>query len=162
MKNNSIYYFVEGENEKTLVKTLKNKYIIAGKIKIHNVINKKISNFILRDISHNSIIILIFDTDIKNDDILKENVKILNKCSKEIIFIKQVYCLEDELVYSTDIKKIENLLNSKSKKDFKSDFNNCSNLLFKLENKNFKIDLLWSREDGYFKAYKNESRKIKK
>ena len=71
--------------------------------------------------------------------------------------------LEDELIYSTNITKIIDLLESKSKKDFKNDFNNCKNLIKKLEDKEFKISKIWSREAvDIFKKYKNESTKIKK
>ena len=98
-------------------------------------------------------------------DILDENIKIIKNSNnvRDIICIPQIKNLEDELIYSTNITKIIDLLESKSKKDFKNDFNNCKNLIKKLEDKEFKISKIWSRETvDIFKKYKNESTKIKK
>ena len=55
------------------------------------------------------------------------------------------------------------IVESKSKKDFKNDFNNCKNLMKKLEDKEFKISKLWSRNAvDIYKKYKNDSEVIKK
>ena len=81
-----LHYFVEGENERKLIETTKNKYLYSGKIKIINTIT-----------------------------------------------------------------------------DFKNDFNNCKNLMKKLEEKKFKISKLWSRNAiDIYKKYKNDSEVIKK
>ena len=105
------------------------------------------------------------DLDLYKADILDENIKIIKNSNnvRDIICIPQIKNLEDELIYSTNITKIIDLLESKSKKDFKNDFNNCKNLIKKLEDKEFKISKIWSRETvDIFKKYKNESTKIKK
>lgn len=105
------------------------------------------------------------DLDLYKADILDENIKIIKNSNnvRDIICIPQIKNLEDELIYSTNITKIIDLLESKSKKDFKNDFNNCKNLIKKLEDKEFKISKIWSREAvDIFKKYKNESTKIKK
>ncbi|MBR8734998.1 hypothetical protein IX329_002615 [Fusobacterium necrophorum] len=48
-------------------------------------------------------------------------------------------------------------------KDFKRDFLSCNNLMKKLEEKEFEVSKLWSREaTDIFKKYKNEAIKIKK
>lgn len=81
---------------------------------------------------------------------------------KEVILIPQVKNLEDELIYSTKIKKIKDLLESKSDDDFKRDFMRCNNLIKKLEEKEFKISKLWSREaTDIYKKYENKSREVK-
>ena len=81
-----LHYFVEEENERKLIETIKNKYLYYGKIKIINTIT-----------------------------------------------------------------------------DFKNDFNNCKNLIKKLEDKEFKIFKLWSRNAvDIYKKYKNNSEVIKK
>ena len=105
------------------------------------------------------------DLDLYKADILDENIKIIKNSNnvRDIICIPQIKNLEDELIYSTNITKIIDLLESKSKKDFKNDFNNCKNLIKKLEDKEFKVSKIWSREAvDIFKKYKNEAIKIKK
>ena len=62
----------------------------------------------MRTLDSNTIVILVYDTDIAKLDILDENVKLIlkNKNVKAIVFIPQIFSIEDELVYSTDIKKL--------------------------------------------------------
>ena len=160
-----LHYFVEGENERKLIETIKNKYLYSGKIKIINTIQNKIPNSILRTLERETVVVLVFDTDVEKIDILDENIKLIKNSNnvKDVICIPQIKNLEDELIYSTNINKIVDLLESKSKKDFKNDFNNCKNLMKKLEDKEFKISKLWSRNAvDIYKKYKNESTKIKK
>ena len=113
-------------------------------------------------------IVIIFDTDvidINNINILDKNIEIFenNDRIKKVILIPQVKNLEDELIYSTKIKKIKDLLESKSDKDFKRDFISCNNLMKKLEEKEFEISKLWSRNAvDIYEKYKNDSEKIKK
>jgi hypothetical protein len=160
-----LHYFVEGENERKLIETIKNKYLYSGKIKIINTIQNKIPNSILRTLERETVVVLVFDTDVEKIDILDENIKLIKNSNnvKDVICIPQIKNLEDELIYSTNINKIVDLLESKSKKDFKNDFNNCKNLMKKLENKEFKISKLWSRNAvDIYKKYKNDSEVIKK
>jgi len=159
-----LHYFVEGKNERKLIETIKNKYLYSGKIKVMNTIQNKVSKSILRTLERETIVVLVFDTDIEKVDILDENIKIIKNSNnvRDIICIPQIKNLEDELIYSTNITKIIDLLESKSKKDFKNDFNNCKNLLKKLEEKDFKISKLWSREaKNIYKKYENKSKEIK-
>ena len=44
----TLHYFVEGENERKLIETIKNKYLYSGKIKVMNTIQNKVSKSILR------------------------------------------------------------------------------------------------------------------
>ena len=160
-----LHYFVEGENERKLIETIKNKYLYSGKIKIINTIQNKVPNSILRTLERETVVVLVFDTDVEKIDILDENIKLIKNSNnvKDVICILQIKNLEDELIYSTNINKIVDLLESKSKKDFKNDFNNCKNLMKKLEDKEFKISKLWSRNAvDIYKKYKNDSEVIKK
>lgn len=160
-----LHYFVEGENERKLIETIKNKHLYSGKIKIINTIQNKVPNSILRTLERETVVVLVFDTDVEKIDILDENIKLIKNSNnvKDVICIPQIKNLEDELIYSTNINKIVDLLESKSKKDFKNDFNNCKNLMKKLENKEFKISKLWSRNAvDIYKKYKNDSEVIKK
>ena len=64
---------------------------------------------------------MVFDTDVEKVDILDENIKIIKNSNnvRDIICIPQIKNLEDELIYSTNITKIIDLLESKSKKILK-------------------------------------------
>lgn len=160
-----LHYFVEGENERKLIETIKNKYLYSGKIKIINTIQNKVPNSILRTLERETVVVLVFDTDVEKIDILDENIKLIMSSNnvKDVICIPQIKNLEDELIYSTNINKIVDLLESKSKTNFKNDFNNCKNLMKKLEDKEFKISRLWSRNAvDIYKKYKNDSEVIKK
>ena len=161
------HYFVEGDTERKFIEVIKeNKYVYSGRIEKRNLLEKKISDNILKNIQKNTTIVIIFDTDvidINNINILDKNIEIFENSKKKVILIPQVKNLEDELIYSTKIKKIEDLLESKSDDDFKRDFMRCNNLIKKLEEKEFKISKLWSREaTDIYKKYKNDSEKIKK
>ena len=160
-----LHYFVEGENERKLIEAIKNKYLYSGKVKIINTIQNKVPNSILRTLERETLVVLVFDTDVEKIDILDENIRLITNSNnvKDVICIPQIKNLKDELIYSTNINKIVDLLESKSKKDFKNDFNNCKNLLKKLEEKEFKISKLWSRNAvDIYKKYKNDSEVIKK
>lgn len=163
MKNKQLYYLVEGETEKKLIKELKNKYIYSGNIRVSNALNKQIPEGFLRTIPKNSVIVLIFDTDVYKLEMLEKNIKLIKKYKNvsDIIFIKQVYNFEDEIIYSTNIRNIKELLNSKSASEFKKDFLNSTNILKKLEEFHFSINKLWSKEDERYVKYKNEAYKIK-
>ena len=64
-KNRIFYYIVEGENEKKFIEIIKEKeYIPSGKIRVFNVIQNKISTTFLRTLDSNTIVILVYDTDI--------------------------------------------------------------------------------------------------
>ena len=160
-----LHYFVEGEHARKLIETIKNKYLYSGKIKIINTIQNKVPNSILRTLERETVVVLVFDTDVEKIDILDENIKLIKNSNnvKDVICIPQIKNLEDELIYSTNINKIVDLLESKSKTNFKNDFNNCKNLMKKLEDKEFKISKLWSRNAvDIYKKYKNDSEVIKK
>lgn len=167
MKNVNIQYYVEGEDEKKLVNTLKNqlRVIKAGKVQRLNVIENKINDSILRTLNKGTIVVLIFDTDTKNNDILKSNILKLNSCSfvSKVITIPQVHNLEEELIRSCNIKKITELLNSRSKKDFKSDLLRITNLDSKLKEHEFDINLFWNQQPkAPYQNIPNEAELIKK
>ena len=141
-------YFVEGKTEKKLIEEFKkeNTLIIPGVVNIFNVVEKKFSSMILSNIPNGTTVILIFDTDKKEIDTLKENILKLRKCKtvKDIWCVMQVDNLEDELIRATDIRKIKDLIGCRSDKDFKRDFLKEKRLIIKLNNHNFNIDKLWS------------------
>ena len=166
MSSNRIYrYYVEGPDEEKLINVLKSdmKLIYSGRVEVINVVQKKLTELRLMQLKSNTVVVLIFDTDAGNVEILNYNIKLLNKCQqvKKIICIPQVGNLEDELIRSCDIRQIKELLDSQSNKDFKHDLIKEKNLALKLQGKNFDINRLWSNNpSNQYKDVKNNSREI--
>ena len=81
INKNNYYYIVEGRTEEKIIKVLKKmNLLVPGKIKIYNVIQEIISNvFLTANITTNTTIILVFDTDVQIKDKLEENIKKLKK-----------------------------------------------------------------------------------
>ncbi|MGP1437713.1 MAG: hypothetical protein ACTTKH_01425 [Treponema sp.] len=157
-------YLVEGHTEEKAIRLLKEKYIISGKVYI--IHQKLITDTLLRMLKKASNIIMIFDTDTSETyEIVKKNIETLQKHKLKVVLIPQVKNFEDEIIYATDIKNIKELLNSKSKKDFKNNFRNTKNVLEKLEKHHFNIEKFWSRspeKPSCFSEFKNDGNKIKK
>ena len=110
-------------------------------------------------------VVLIYDTDIDKTDILDKNINQLksSKHIKRIICIPQVLNLEDELVSATSVRQVIEILGSRTLTDYKRDLIRCSNLDKKLNEKNFDISKLWSKESPEsFSKYGNDSIIIKK
>lgn len=148
VKSKYVQYYVEGQDEEKLINVLKTQLglIIPGKVQRLNVVEQGINNVRLRALSAGTMVILVFDTDTGKIDILKKNIEVLRACKSvtDIVLIPQVPNLEGELVRSCNIRKIEELLKSKSKTEFKSDLIRVSNLAQKLQEHQFDIRLFWS------------------
>lgn len=164
------YYFVEGENEEKLINVLKTtlQLIPAGKVLKFNGLTRHITKTRLLEFERNSVVIFVFDTDDESAGlgILNDNEKQLDNSGSVIehYCITQVKNIEDELVRSTDVKKIEDLLPSKTKKLFKNDFNRMKATVIarKLKEHHFDINLLWSEQpEGKFSEINNDSDLIK-
>lgn len=160
-------YFVEGDDEKKLIEVLKTdmQLIQPGKIQVLNVIQERLSEYRLRVLSEGTILVFVFDTDTKNTDILNENIrKVKNtKRIKNLYCVIQVKNLEDELIRSTDINRIEELLGSKGKANYKRDFIRERNLKQKLEAHSFDFKKLWCKNSQPpYELIKNDAIKIKK
>lgn len=142
MKINYIQYFVEGECEEKLINTLKSELMVVK----------------------TGMVVLIFDTDTGNTEILNKNIKKLSECGSvaDLVLIPQVKNLEDELVKSCRIRNVKELLGSKSNKEFKGDFIRVTNLANKLKSKEFDINLIWKDTPlSPYQNIKNDARKIK-
>ncbi len=166
MKDVNIQYYVEGEDEKKLLEVLKNKLkvIKPGKVLKLNVVTKRISDAVLRTLKNGTIVVLVFDTDTKDLDILEQNIKKLKEYRfiSSVIAIPQVPNLEGELIHSCNIKRITELLNSRSKSEFKSDLIHVSNLDSKLIEHGFDIKLFWNQQPKPpYHQILNEAYKIK-
>ncbi|MGL5903599.1 MAG: hypothetical protein ACRCZO_13030 [Cetobacterium sp.] len=164
-KKSGIYiYFTEGETEEKIISVLKKENLIfPGKINTLNLLQKRITNARIRDISNGTTILIVFDTDIQDQTKiiqLNENISILSKVKevKNIILIPQNKNLEDELIYATTVTSIKELFDSKSNSDFKRDLKACSNIFQKLESKNFNNKVFWRKPlnpDCKFEQYIN-------
>ena len=107
-KNDSYYYFLEGECEEHIFPFLKKYYIKSGKKMKLNLIQNKISKAITRTFKSNTVVVIVFDTDTSTGvSILEYNIAELKKEKnvKDIILIPQVKNFEDELKKSTNIIK---------------------------------------------------------
>ena len=166
MRNEIIQYYVEGEDERALVDVLKNelRVIKPGKVHVFNVVEKQLPDAMVRTIKKGTTVVLIFDTDTGQIDTLERNIAKLKAYgfSSKIVLVPQVPNLEGELVHSCNIRKITELLNSRSEKEFKSDLIHITNLGSKLREHDFDINLLWNRQaKAPYQNISNEAAKIK-
>lgn len=166
MKSKFVQYYVEGEDEEKLLNVLKTRLCVIkpGKVQKLNVLTQEITEMRLRTLSRGTMVVLVFDTDAGNLDILNKNIRTLKSCLSvsEIVLIPQVPNLEGELIRSCNIRRIEELLNSRSRGDFKSDLIRISNLDKKLLEHQFDINLFWSgRPTASFQNIENQAEKVK-
>lgn len=114
-------YYVEGADEEKLINVMKSQMclICPGKVEKINVVQEELTRLRLMQLRKDTIVVLVFDTDAGNVDILRKNIQILNQCCqvKKVICIPQVENLEDELLRSCDIRQIRELTGSKSNGD---------------------------------------------
>ena len=139
MKREQYHYFVEGEDDRKVVNTLKTdlQWIKPGKVQVFNVIEEELTSLITRTLKPGTIVVLVFDTDTGKKNTLLKNIRFLQKDSNVI----QVLCI------SCAISQIKELTGSKSNSDYKRDLLRQSNLADKLKNissnlKNFGILLI--------------------
>lgn len=168
MRKQEIYhYYVEGEDEKKLLEVLKRDFgcIESGKVDKLNAVQSKFSVARIRTLKPDTIVVLIYDTDVESGlDILQYNVDFLNqqKGIKQVICIPQVKNLEEELLRACNIKSITELTKSASKTNFKRDLINCTNLAARLTACGFNLDKLWDRAPtNKFKQFGNGAKRIK-
>ena len=149
MKSSSsrFQFYVEGDCEKKFIRTLIDHQLInPGKTDVLNPIQEILKPTHLRTLAPKTNVILIFDTDVPKAGILKQNLAFLNSQSNisKVITIPQCGNLEDELIRSTDIKHIRDLLNCAHNSDFKSAFIEEKRLYEKLLLHHFDPGKLWS------------------
>ncbi len=166
MKNNCIYY-VEGKCEATLLAALKERpqKIVPGKVKVFNVITSLIPRSQLITIQPGTTVVFAFDTDVPVTEHLKKNMELVSTyCTKvRMVFLPQVWNLEDELVRCTDVKNIAELTRSKSTKEFKRDFCALTNCRDVLNRHRIDVLRLWTQNPPeYFGFVPSNSNLIKK
>lgn len=161
------HYYVEGDDDRKVVNTLKTDFrrILPGRVETFNVIDKTLNKNHLMSLKKGTTIILVFDTDTGNVDILNKNISFLKKQSivKDVICIPQIDNLEDELVRSTSIKEIKELTKSSSNNEFKKDVLHITNLKKRMEECSFDFSKFWScQPKNEYKHIINEADKIKR
>ena len=166
MKSKYVLYYVEGDDEKKLLDVLKTdlRLIKPGKIQKLNVTTQEITAARLRTLSRDTMVVLVFDTDAGNVEILMSNIRTLESCKavSDVVIIPQVPNLEGELARSCDIRNIKELLNSKTNGEFKSDIMSVSNLAKKLQDHKFDIQVFWSGiPTGAYQNIDNQAAKVK-
>ena len=167
LSNTRIQYYVEGECEQKLVKTLvAHNLILPGQTDVLNPVQDHIKPTHLRKLPAKTNVVLIFDTDKNNTDILKANIQFLNKHPniKKIITVPQVTNLEKELARCTNVHQIRQLLNCKTNSEFKNAFIEEKRLYEKLIAHCFDFAKLWSSDpDEPFKSLgiQNQANQIK-
>lgn len=160
------HYFVEGHDEEKLINTLKTdmQCIVPGKVQVFNVVQERLTKLRIMQLKRGTVVILVFDTDSGNIQILQDNIEFLKNSGivKTVLCITQVKNLEDELVRSCDIRKIMELTGSKSNKDYKHDLIKDGHFKQKLKKHNFDIEKFWSKTDhGMYREIANDAVKIK-
>lgn len=166
----NLIYFVEGECEKAFLKSFifsADKHFRLGRVEVFNFINERLSKQKARSINERMSVAIVFDTDVDKTDLLDENIKVLKTVSQlnddHIVLIPSIKTFEDEIVYScVKLKTIHELFKTKSVSEFKKKFINHSDLISKLDEVGFNLELMWSREaKPPFNKYTNSSKKIK-
>lgn len=161
------HYFVEGPDDKKVLDTLKTdlRMILPGKVEKFNVVQNKLTKNRLMTLKYPTTVILVFDVDAGNIDILRENIDLLRRQKnqiREVICIMQVMNLEDELVRSCNIRTIQELTKSKSKKDYKHDLIHITNLSSRLKECQFDLSKFWVMQpSNQYKDIINEAERIK-
>lgn len=165
MKREQYHYFVEGEDDRKVVNTLKTdlQWIKPGKVQVFNVIEEELTSLITRTLKPGTIVVLVFDTDTGKKNTLLKNIRFLQKDSnvKQILCIMQVKNLEDEFLRSCAISQIKELTGSKSNSDYKRDLLRQSNLADKLKKHQFQFEKFWNSSDKVYESICNDSAQIK-
>ena len=161
MKREQYHYFVEGEDDRKVVNTLKTdlQWIKPGKVQVFNVIEEELTSLITRTLKPGTIVVLVFDTDTGKKNTLLKNIRFLQKDSnvKQVLCIMQVKNLEDEFLRSCAISQIKELTGSKSNSDYKRDLLRQSNLADKLKKHQFQFEKFWNSSDKVYESICNDS-----
>lgn len=164
-----IQYYVEGECEEKLIRVFQHVEKCGfkpGKIEILNPANQIISSLRINQLKKGTTVALVYDTDHVNVNVLKSNYESLKKSRniEEIYHVQSIKNFEDEMVYSSSISSVNEIFSTKSVGDFKKKFINHRELVKKLEDISFSVELIWSRcsPNLDIKDFPNNGNKIKR
>ena len=168
MRFEKIHYLVEGECEEHFIREnnrLPDPYLKIGKVEVFNFLTQRISMRKIMTIGRNSLLVIVFDTDIDCDlTIIEGNVAMLKKYKVDFVFVLEDKNFEDEILNSTDIKQLRDLFHSKYNSDFKKDFIKAKNVFDVLRRHHFDIGKFWCYKNPnvHFKNYVSQGEFIKK
>ena len=168
MDNRQYVYLTEVECEEKLVKALKEKpaLIHSGRVEKFNVSQNIIPPRKLMQFALGSVVVLVFDTDKEETEILRKNIALLKSLSfkVEVLTVVQVLNFEDEIERSTDVLHAQDFTRSISVNDFKRAVNRMKEKEFRSALKRHKLNLekLWSvKPPKGFSFIKQDAEKIK-
>ena len=166
--SNTLYY-VEGECEKNLLKSfmyVDGYHFQPGRVSVFNFINQEFPLIKARSIPRGSKIAIAIDTDVKRIDLLKHNLKMLERHAdipkKDIVFLMSKDNLEEELLFAcSSLSRISQLFNTNGKAEFKKQFASHQDLHHKLLGVGFDPRKMWTRvPDPPFDIFTNGGKKI--
>lgn len=168
MRNRKVFYLAEGECEEKLIKALKMQppLILPGSVKKFNVVQEKIKESRMMQLDPGSEVVLVFDTDIEETEILKQNIELLKKyCARvEVLTVVQVLNFEDEIERATDVDHAPDFTRSASVSDFKSAVNRMKDVELRRALKRHKLDMskLWAQKPPKaFRFVSQDGEKVK-
>lgn len=162
-KNEIILYLVEGECEEKFIniyKTGEHAFLKPGQVEILNAVNKTITQARARAIKQNTVVVLVYDIDKGNQDILKRNIQTLKQYSlSKIIHVQSVLNFEDEIIRSTNLRSIDEMFMTKGIQNFKVAFLNHKDIAAKMSRIAFDPCQFWATlyQKGPFARFANKS-----
>ncbi|MBR0463944.1 MAG: hypothetical protein IJJ23_06120 [Clostridia bacterium] len=149
--NTRCIFFAEGDCEAQLLSALKlyPGWILPGKVRVFNVVQDLIPKSQLLTLQDGMTVVFLFDTDTEQTERLLQNIQRVRKyCRVRLLTVAQVLNLEDELVRCTDVREARELTQSKSPRNFKSDFCRMrpEDCLAMLSRHHLELQKLWVKE----------------
>ncbi len=149
--NTRCIYFAEGDCEAQLLSALRlpPERILPGKVRVFNVIQNLIPKSQLLTLQAGMTVVFVFDTDTEQTEHLRQNIQRVQRyCRVRLLTVTQVLNLEDELVRSTDVRSVQELTQSRSQHNFKSDFCRMKpeDCLAMLRRHHLDLQKLWAKE----------------
>ncbi len=149
--NTRCIYFAEGDCEAQLLNALRlhPERILPGKVRVFNVIQKLIPKSQLLTFQAGMTVVFVFDTDTEQTERLRQNIQRVQRyCRVRLLTVAQVLNLEDELVRCTDVHSVQELTQSRSQHNFKSDFCRMKpeDCLSMLNRHHLDPEKLWAKE----------------
>jgi len=165
MKQKTFCYFVEGQDEKKIIDTLKTdlRLIQPGKVQIVNPVQERVTASRILPLKQGTTVILVFDTDTDSSQILQSNIAFISSRTniQKVLCVTQVRNLEDEILRSCRINHIRDLTNSKSDREYKADLIHITNLAERLTKCGFEPELFWAmKPTDAFSGIKNDAQQI--
>ena len=147
MTSRNVIYFVEGECEEALVRSLINDFgiLASGRIRKLNLSQKRFPKSLYPSLKYGMCAVFIFDTDVGNPDMAIENINMIRSATSgiDLIVIPQGRNMEEELCRACGLRDVRKITKSRSNSDFKRDFLRAGNIRKLLDDNGFDFSRLW-------------------